>query len=280
MKLSHEPGWPELKVGIIALAAVAVVAYVVLKVDQNRGLFARTKQVQAHLMDLKGLSSGAPVQFSGVEVGSVKKIAFQDDGSVVLTMEVREEIRPFIKTSSSLSIETMGVLGDKFILIHPGKPEDPLLPEGGMLPAMSGGTVFDLMSDTSHAVARAREAVDKLNEILEKVTASKGTLGKLVSDADLYDSAERLVGNLDSALKSDSTLGKLAHDPQLYEALRQAAADLSEVLSKIKSPESNFGKFLGDSKLYDNLDTLTKELTALVQDIKKNPRKYFKVSVF
>jgi len=49
---------------------------------------------------------------------------------------------------------------------------------------------------------------------------------------------------------------------------------------KINSSEGSLGLLINNKSLYDNLDKSTKELSELITDIKKNPKKYFEVSVF
>ena len=102
MKSVREPAWRELKIGLIALAAVGFVVLLIVKVDRNEGLFTKAAVVRSHLTDLKGLRIGAPVQLSGVEVGNVKEIQFQKDGSVIVTMTIRKDLRGLLRKSSWL----------------------------------------------------------------------------------------------------------------------------------------------------------------------------------
>lgn len=282
MRIGREPGWPEIKVGIIAVIALVFMALLVLKIDRSQGLFSRGESIQAHLVDLRGVRLGSPVQFSGVEVGNVNQLKFEKDGSVVLSMSVRSEVRPLVKTSSRLSIESMGVLGDKFILIKPGKPEDPPLRKGEYLQTdLEGGTIFDLVSDTSHTIGQARQAVERFNQIMEKVINSKGTVGKMIDDPTLFDEAKMVFTNLNDLLSKKSTLGKLGSDgSKLYDSISRASNNLDKLLDTANTKQGTIGKFVYDPKLYDNLDKLTEEMALLVKDIRENPKKYFKMSMF
>jgi phospholipid/cholesterol/gamma-HCH transport system substrate-binding protein len=281
MKVTHELGWSELKVGIIAAVAIGLLVMLVLKIEQRQGLFSRGEELRAHLTDLKGLRLGAPVQFSGVEVGNVKDITFEKDAAVTLTMTVRTEVRPLIKKTSRMSIESMGVLGDKLILISAGSPEDLMLPEGEFLDAaMQGGTVFDVMADAAHTMSQARAAVEQFNVILERVTKSKGSLGKFIEDPALFDETHQLIVHLNKAMDGDSSFGKFSRDPALYNALQHSAEKLEKLLGTANSKQGSLGKFVNDEALYNKMEKLTEEVTNLAKDIRENPKKYFKVSVF
>lgn len=253
MKLGREPGWSELKVGLLAFAALILLALLVIKIERNKGIFARQSIVMAHLNDLKGLRIGSPVQFSGIEVGSIDDLEFQKDGSVVVQLAIKRDIRQFIKTSSTMSIETMGVLGDKFILVAAGSTEDPPLKDGDFLPLRTGSNVSDLMGDTSSTIVEARKLMENLNEIL----------------------------------RGNGTVSKLGSDPKLYNDLQRAAESMAKLVEAVNARQGSLGKFVYDDKLYDKTDDLSKklnilteELTTLVKDIRQNPKRYFSVSVF
>src|SRR5688572_7476772 len=110
MKLMREAGWPELKVGIIAIVALFFLGFLVLKVEHGQGLFSR-QAIRAHVKDLRGLRMGAPVQLSGVQVGNARDFDFEPDGSIIVTLGIRRSARPFVKKSSRMTIENLGVLG-------------------------------------------------------------------------------------------------------------------------------------------------------------------------
>lgn len=55
---------------------------------------------------------------------------------------------------------------------------------------------------------------------------------------------------------------------------------LSNILKAIENGEGNAGLLIKDDKLYKNLESSTKSMDALIEDIKANPRKYIKLSIF
>jgi phospholipid/cholesterol/gamma-HCH transport system substrate-binding protein len=287
VKHSREPKWRELKIGIVCLIAIFVLVLLVIKVDRNKGIFSRDSVIAASLKDLRGLRTGSPVQFSGVEVGAVRSIEFQDDGTVVLTMAVRQTVRPFVKVSSHMSIEALGVLGDKYVYISPGKPDDPPLREGDFIDVKRNSSIFDALSDSSKAIGGIGDIVDKLNEVVERVNQGDGTVGKLINDPQVFADMQGLFSKLNQAVQNNSTLGKLANDPKLYNNFNRAASNLSALLGNMKESDTTLGRLTQDRELYDKMDKLSDqllelsdELTGLVKDIKKRPKRYFNVSVF
>jgi phospholipid/cholesterol/gamma-HCH transport system substrate-binding protein len=75
-------------------------------------------------------------------------------------------------------------------------------------------------------------------------------------------------------------LGKAASDPELYDRLNRAAERVDSLTAKLESGEGAAGALLKDEELYTEMKALVADMRALVADIKKNPKKYFNVSIF
>jgi phospholipid/cholesterol/gamma-HCH transport system substrate-binding protein len=62
--------------------------------------------------------------------------------------------------------------------------------------------------------------------------------------------------------------------------LSSLSTSLKNLTQKIESGEGTFGKLVNDSTLYNDLRKTTQNVDELITDIKKNPKKYLKVSLF
>lgn len=67
---------------------------------------------------------------------------------------------------------------------------------------------------------------------------------------------------------------------QASENLRSTTQSLDIVLNKIEKGQGTLGKLVQEEKLYDDIDSLASNLNLLVKDLRENPAKYVKVSVF
>jgi phospholipid/cholesterol/gamma-HCH transport system substrate-binding protein len=76
------------------------------------------------------------------------------------------------------------------------------------------------------------------------------------------------------------TLRRLAEDPELYENLNKATQQLSSILQKVETGEGIAGDLISDKKLASDLKNAIMELSELTKDIRDNPKKYFKFSLF
>ncbi len=165
----------------------------------------------------------------------------------------------------------------------------------------SRGTLKMLVEDPSlyqrmvSAVSSIEEFAKKTNEsvgeITRKINESQGTLKKLIEDPSLYEKTLSAVSSIEQFGKKlneeSGTLKKLVQDPQLYENLNEGSARLSSILKRIDQGEGIAGALLKDKEMIKELEeTLDEfkgaagELKELLKDIKANPKKYLKFSVF
>jgi phospholipid/cholesterol/gamma-HCH transport system substrate-binding protein len=77
----------------------------------------------------------------------------------------------------------------------------------------------------------------------------------------------------------NGTLVKLS-DPVLYQRLEALTNRGEQLLSKVEKGEGTIGKLVTNDDLYTRADKLLSEMEEFLADVKKNPTKYFKFSVF
>ena len=141
-----------------------------------------------------------------------------------------------------------------------------------------------LYEDTTRLIRKVDALTDKTSQLLAKVERGEGTLGKLVTDREFYDRATTAVAEMQKlgALLNhpDGTLGKLARDPALYQRLEGVTAKSEAIVGKIERGDGTFGKLVNQDQLYKRADKVLSEVEGLITDIKKDPTRYFKFSVF
>ncbi|MFI5294775.1 MAG: MlaD family protein [Thermodesulfovibrionales bacterium] len=145
------------------------------------------------------------------------------------------------------------------------------------------GTIGMLVKDPS-LYERLSSTTKSLEGFSLKLEKGSGTLNKLVEDDLLYN---RLVGATSSLEtfgnklnNSSGTVSKLIEDPALYDNLNKTSLHISSILEKIDTGEGAAGALVGDKELAKEVKETVAELKNLMKDIKEQPRKYFKFSIF
>lgn len=146
-----------------------------------------------------GLKIGAPVRFSGVDIGEIKNIKiFFDPKSkttkVGVGVWVNNDAR--IPHDSDVWINTLGLLGEKYIEIMPGEDYSRLITEKDSIFGQDPIPMEEITKDIKELVSKTDEAVSGLNELLAKVKTGEGTIGKFFSDETVYKNIEELTDDI------------------------------------------------------------------------------------
>jgi phospholipid/cholesterol/gamma-HCH transport system substrate-binding protein len=109
----------------------------------------------------------------------------------------------------------------------------------------------------------------QFRETMRNFTDASGTAKRLTTDreADLRKAIDNFAS---SAEKMDQLTGRL-------DSLR---AVVQTVASRVEGGEGTLGKLIKDEQLYADLNSTVQSMKVLIEDVKKNPKKYFKFSVF
>jgi phospholipid/cholesterol/gamma-HCH transport system substrate-binding protein len=257
--------------------------------------------VYASFSDIKGLRSGAPVWFSGVQIGSVKSLRFERGEKITTALAIDKSALSYLKKDSVSSILTMGLLGDKYVEMSPGSREAAPLEPGDTI---SGSLRPEIADELKRVIEGAETSKGSLARLLREDTlyrdlsasvkdikvfaamlkSSEGTISRVIKDPALYDRFVKASKSLDSFSEklatSRGTVNKLVEDASLYENMNGAASRLNAILEKIDKGEGSVGTLITDRQVADELRSTLKEINALARDIKEHPKKYFSFSLF
>ncbi len=179
----------ELKVGFFVFVGVVILVAFILLIGDFR-TWTLGYEVNFVFNFVNGVKLGAPVRFAGVDVGEVKAINFLLDPQeetkpkVQIVGWVKKEVR--IPLDSTVWVNTLGLLGEKYIEIMPGLDYQQSLAKGQTL---AGNDPIAM-----HEVAQlARNIAGDLDQSLVKIKNGEGTIGRLLYDDTIYNELEALV---------------------------------------------------------------------------------------
>jgi phospholipid/cholesterol/gamma-HCH transport system substrate-binding protein len=109
----------------VLLGGIALIFLALRAGNMSTFSFGKTYRVQAHFDNIGGLKVRAPVKSSGVVVGRVAELGFDNDRFQAVAFLDLEDKYHF-PTDSSASILTSGLLGEQYIGLTPGGEEDTL----------------------------------------------------------------------------------------------------------------------------------------------------------
>ncbi|OGT65259.1 MAG: outer membrane lipid asymmetry maintenance protein MlaD [Gammaproteobacteria bacterium RIFCSPLOWO2_02_FULL_47_50] len=135
----------EIWVGVFVAAGIAALFVLAMKVSNlSTVTTGDTYKVTARFDNIGGLSIRSPVKASGVLVGRVSNIAYDDKTySAIVTLSIQQNFNQF-PADSRASIYTAGLLGEQYIELLPGA-EDDYLKDGDRLLMADSAMILEQM---------------------------------------------------------------------------------------------------------------------------------------
>lgn len=209
----------ELKVGVFIFAALVILTVFIFKIGNLKN-YGKGYPLKFVFGNVSGVKSGSPVRFSGVDVGEVSRVnVIEDEQNKSTKIEVVAWIRKSVSipSHSRVYINTLGLLGEKYIEIIPPAEYKSFLQPGNAIV----GTDPVMMQ---HWIDEGENLVKDLRELIKRLKAGEGTAGKLLNDDRLYVELEGLISDIRRA--KEGTLGKLLYDDKLYQELEALISDI------------------------------------------------------
>jgi phospholipid/cholesterol/gamma-HCH transport system substrate-binding protein len=133
----------EIMVGLFFAAGLLALFMLAMKVS-NLNIYSNGEgyEITAHFDDISGLKVKSPVTISGVLIGRVSEIKFDEKLlEAVVKMRIESQYDTLPKDTSA-SIYTAGLLGEKYIGLEPGGDEQNLV-ENDKLKLTQGSLVLE-----------------------------------------------------------------------------------------------------------------------------------------
>ena len=254
-------------------------------------------------------------QFAGT-IRSIDFLPIDNDTmrNLKVRMAIDADLQDQIRTDSKAKVRTLGLLGDKVIDISIGTPRHAALIPGDTISvspsldyeavlAQVAGAVDDMVDlthdlrtitgglvegrGTAGQLLTNRALYDQLlgtmgraNSTLAQFQNPNGTFGMLLNDPTLYNRFVAVVTSADSLVLAlndrNGTIGKLLRDDTLYTHMVNMAVAGDSLMRMLSSGQGLAGRLLSDATLYDRLNKLTTDLSAILDDVRKDPRRYLK----
>lgn len=291
------------QIGFLAIAALLLLI-VGINFLKGKNLFKPINDYYVVYDDVTGLDVSSPVTANGFKVGQVSEITYLYDnpGHVKVEMELDGQFKVPEGTVAELGSD---LLGTATITLKWPAESDKYISSGATLPGVKNGGLMDnvnkdllpgivgmipkidsmlvvvtnLVSDP--ALTNSLKRLDDITGNLSTVSAnlakaSKPLPGMVTSANDMVGNLNRMTANLDSL---SNELKQLPLNETMAN-VTSVTENLLEVTNQLKQKDSSLGMLLNDPELYNSLNNAVASLDSLITDIKAQPKRYLKFSVF
>jgi phospholipid/cholesterol/gamma-HCH transport system substrate-binding protein len=253
-------------VGVFVIAAIVLFGAALFLIGNQHKAFRHHVVFYTNFQNVDGIPKGSAVRVDGMDAGELEAIEIPSSPSQKfrLKMNVEDRLRGLIRQDSVVTVETEGLVGDKFLLIQGGtdraseaapdstlQGKEPfeigkLLEQAQGIMTQAGTTINDLngtMKDVSGrldtTLDTATNTIRNVNGVVLDVRKGKGTAGLLVEDpATAADVKQSIVNVRQTTEKLNTTTTRV--DSLLAEVQsRQLVPKIDETLSSAKSASQN-----------------------------------------
>ncbi|OMP31845.1 MlaD family protein [Mangrovimonas sp. DI 80] len=271
---------------LVVIGSVLFVAAVYL-IGQRQELFKKTFTISAQFRNVNGLKNGNNVRYSGLDIGTVKKVYMVNDSMIRVDMALDEKIIGHIRKNAIATIGADGLVGNMVVNIVPGKGSAPVVDNGDILESYSKISADDILNTLSTTNENAAILTSDLLKITNRIVDGEGTIGVLLNDTVMAKELKQTIANLNLASKGasatvnklnglvetlktndESVLGVLLNDTISGERLKTVVQNMESLSVDMESVVGNINKMVLD--IQSSKGTLNYILndTTLVRDLK------------
>jgi len=286
----------ESKVGAFFIGSIAILGVLILRTEKLE-VFGKPKEhtFRTEFLQVAGLNVQGHVRIAGVKVGSVKAIGIEN-GRAVITFSVDKQFA--VNQGAVASLSSIGILGEKYIELDPGKPAMGTLPDGSAIPSKTGVSLDNLMetlgaigTDVKGITYALNQSIggengrQKLDEIVDNIRVLTAEFRAMSQEnhaainntmANVENISGELRERLPKIAKQFEDLGKNLNEMvdqnkpelkglmgdvrKLAQGFQATSDNIRDITTKMNNGEGTIGKLLND-------DSTVKKLNAAVDNV-------------
>ena len=250
----------EAKVGLFTVLGIVLFAICIVFLGRFDIFASPSMHITGSFQSVTGLKEGNTVRFSGVKVGKVASMVVTDKG-VTVTMDIDKDVK--IPTDSAFTMESDGILGDKFIQITPGK-STLYLDDGSMIKGDGKSEIDKTMAQATKLMEAATTTLDSVNGIIGDAKTQAALRNALQSTELIAQNTANLTGQMNEILAEnrgniasltanmvsitrnmESLTNQMDTNMKQFNADGQAGTEMRKIVDNLKTTTDSISKMAG-----------------------------------
>ena len=217
----------EIKVGLFVFIGMIILFIIVFSIGDFY-LWNPGYQIKVYFQYANGLELAAPVRFAGVGAGEVKEIHIlpnpkEYQAPVELSLWIQQRIA--IPADSEVMINTLGLLGEKYVEIVPGTSQARILKPGDSVRGSDPLSTEVLVERAYKIASKVERTIDALNSVVEDPDFLISLKQTISNTNEATESAKTILAQLQ---KGQGTLGRFIYEDSIYRNLEELTLDLKQ----------------------------------------------------
>lgn len=264
---------------MVPLLGLVVVGIFMAKAEH---LFEDKYLLHASLSRSYGLEPGAPVLLSGVPIGRVKAVEFNNQGTIDVTLQLLSRYRDMVREDSRANFEKSGiVMGQMQVEITMGHRSDSgqyqhgVLPDGATIAAKEPedlvASLKDLKGEFDREVKPVLESVQRtvtrIEEITKDVQPTVQTAGRVL--AEVERSTRELPEIVASVKRTAVTVERTAAGlPEITGSVKKTLVSVDSIVGDVRKATGKLPAIVDTAQdAMNNIKATTESIKAVSRDV-------------
>ena len=279
-------------VGLFVAGTLLLFAVGLFLIGDSTQLFAKSFEVSTDFLKVTGLEIGTKVRVAGMDAGAVTVIDIPPQPGAKFRVRIRisEKLHSLVRQDSVATIQTDGVLGNKFMEVDAGSEASARAQNGSAIRSKEPFDWGDLMTQVSDSVKSVSTIIAGLKE---PVIAAVGNISETASSANLLikkatpqvqsilEASGKVADNIremtQGVKEGHGVVGALLHDEDLARNVKQAVVDTHQTIQNVRDTTESAKKLVAkidDSQIVPEVRQAATNLRHITDQVKSAVDKF------
>jgi len=276
----------KLIVGLFVGGTLLLFAIGLFLIGSSTQLFTKSFEVYADFSKVTGIQIGAKVRVAGMDAGAVTAIDVppKPDAKFRVRFRIVEKLHPLVRQDSVATIQTDGLLGNKFLEVSTGSEGSSRAKNGSAIQSREPFDWGDLMDQLSDTVTSVNTVILGVQEqsitALARISDTAQSADHLIKTAtpeikSILDSSNRIaadIGEISAGIhEGRGAIGALFNDKDLAGSVKHAVADTRKTAQNLRETTDSARKIVAgidDSNIVPEVQKTVKTLQQIAQQVK------------
>lgn len=287
-----------LRLGVFVTIGLLVFVLAIYFIGSKQSLFGNATQISSVFKNVNGLQLGNNVRFSGVNVGTVKRITILSDTIICVDMLIKDKAIDLIRKNAVATISSDGLVGSMIVNILPEETgNNAAIQSGDTIKSISKTATADMLTTLNTTNENAALLTYDLLKITNAINKGDGLLGALIKDETMSDEIKQSISNLQHTSKSaletvnrlnkiigtidfeNSVAGVLLSDSISANKVADIIESLNQSSVEIQGISANLNTFSNELKNNEGVLNFVMKDTAFVNQLNNSMKNIEKASI-
>jgi phospholipid/cholesterol/gamma-HCH transport system substrate-binding protein len=270
------PSSRKIALGVFLAGGFLLFALGLFWIGDRRLMFAESLILHTEFTNLSGLRQGSKVRVSGMDAGEVLLITVPagPGDKFRVRFRVLARFHPILRGDSISSIQTDGLVGNKFLQIEPGSAAALPVAQEDTIPSREPLEFGNLMQQAVETVSNLNATVTEVRENVDEVAggliAINNRASELIDEVGGHIKLISTTGNkvvqevsavIDGIQAGRGTIGKLVNDEDLYHRLRATVEQAESTARNLQEVSNDMQQISSDLKAGNIVKTIEETAT-------------------